>query len=404
MSQQPKANSILGILTALLLLTACEPTSTPIPTYQVQPSPLRHQVSAEGELFAVNATAVMAPAIDGGPRFIAAIKADYSQVQPGDVVVSFAARQLIKDQRQANNTLAGLTVDVAQKQTEQQSDQLKLTLEQQLVVQEYSFAERFTIDDVQIRSRLEILDSLQNKQYLQQKKSYLGWQSQSFNEKIKGELGLLQAQQQQQQHLLKDAETGLNSLEIKAPHQGMLLLDADWRGEKPAIGSMVFPGEKIGSIPDLSLQHVKLQVIEQEAAGIKTGQSVSFVMLATPELTLTGKVLSVSGNAQSKQRRDPRKYFDVVVAPDVQHAAFLPGNKVAATILIQEKTSVLQVPLQALFSDQQQLYVFKATSDGFEKQQVQLGAKSLTHAEITHGLSAADQVALLDVNAVKTEQ
>jgi hypothetical protein len=48
--------------------------------------------------------------------------------------------------------------------------------------------------------------------------------------------------------------------------------------------------------------------------------------------------------------------------------------------------------------------VFKATSNGFQKQQVQLGAKSLTHAEITSGLSAADQVALLDVNAVKSEQ
>jgi multidrug resistance efflux pump len=404
MSRQSHAYSNFSALTILLFLTACEPASTQIPTYQVQPSLLRHQVNAEGELFAVNATAVMAPAIDGGPRFIAAIKADYSQVQPGDVVVSFAARQLIKDQRRATSTLAGLTEDLAQKQTEQQSDQLKLTLEQQLVLQEYSFAERFTIDDVQIRSRLEILDSLQNKQYLQQKKSYLGWQSQSFNEKIKGELGLLQAQQQQQQHLLKEAETGLNSLDIKAPHQGMLLFDADWRGEKPAIGTMVFPGEKIGSIPDLSLQHVKLQVIEQEAAGIKAGQPVSFVMLAKPELTLSGKVLSVSGNAQSRQRRDPRKYFEVIIAPDTQHPAFLPGNKVDATIVLQEKTSVLQVPLQALFSEQQQLYVFKATGNGFQKQQVQLGAKSLTHAEITSGLSAADQVALLDVNAVKSEQ
>jgi multidrug resistance efflux pump len=388
----------LAIIGTFLLLCGCQPAVTEIPQLQVQPTTLRHQISAEGELYAVNATAVVAPTLDGGPRFIASIKADYSQVQPGDVVVSFAARQLHKDQRQANSTLAGLNADLQQKQTEQQADQQKLNLEQQLVLQEYGFAERFTIDDVQIRSRLEILDSLQNKQYLQQKKSYLGWQSQSFSEKISGELGLIQAQQQQQQHLLSQADAGLNSLDIQAPHQGMLLFDADWRGEKPSIGTMVFPGEKIGSIPDLSLQQLKLQVIEQEAAGIKPGQPVSFVMLARPELKLSGKVLTVSGNAQSRQRRDPRKYIEVIVAPDAQHAAFLPGNKVQATILVQEKAAVLQVPLQALFSKQQHLYVWKATATGFVPQQVQVGAKSLTHAEITSGLTAADQVALLDVN------
>lgn len=396
--------SAVTIFGAVFLLCGCQPASIEIPQVQLQPAPLKHQVSAEGELYAVNATAVVAPTLDGGPRFIASLKADYSQVQPGDVVVSFAARQLYKDKRQANSTLAALQADLQQKQTEQLADQQKLSLEQLLVRQEYGFADRFTIDDVQIRSRLEILDSLQNKQYLQQKKSYLGWQSQSFSEKISGELGLIQAQQQQQQHLLSQADAGLNSLDIKAPHQGMLLFDADWRGEKPSIGTMVFPGEKIGSIPDLSLQQLKLQVIEQEAAGIQPGQPVSFVMLARPEQTLSGKVLTVSGNAQSRQRRDPRKYIEVIVAPDTQHPAFLPGNKVQATILVQEKAAVLQVPLQALFSKQQQLFVWKATAAGFVPQQVQVGAKSLTHAEIISGLTTADQVALLDVNNWQQEQ
>ncbi len=116
-AQQWSAVTIFG---AVFLLCGCQPASTEIPQIQLQPAPLKHQVSAEGELYAVNATAVVAPTLDGGPRFIASLKADYSQVQPGDVVVSFAARQLYKDKRQANSTLAGLQADLQQKQTEQQ--------------------------------------------------------------------------------------------------------------------------------------------------------------------------------------------------------------------------------------------------------------------------------------------
>ncbi len=71
---------------------------------------------------------------------------------------------------------------------------------------------------------------------------------------------------------------------------------------------------------------------------------------------------------------------------------------------MQEKAAVLQVPLQALFSKQQQLFVWKATAAGFVPQQVQVGAKSLTHAEIISGLTTADQVALLDVNNWQQEQ
>ena len=261
--------------------------------------------------------------------------------------------------------------------------------------QEFAFADRFSIDDIQIRSRLEILDSLQNKEFLGEKQAYLNWQQQSFAARSQGELDLLQLQKGQQQSLLEQAETGLSALEIRAPHSGILLYDSNWRGEKPEVGRMVFPGEKLGSIPDLSLQHLKLQIIEQEAVGLAVEQPVSFRLTAQPEQVLQGKIVSVGQVAQSRERRDPRRYIEVIVAPDSQQSFFLPGAKVRADILANRLTQVLAVPLQAVFSDEQGQYVWKQQGTSLTRQDVSLGAKSLTHAEITAGLKAGDRISLL---------
>lgn len=380
----------------LVILGGCEPTAGTIPTFQVTPQLWQHQISADGELFAVNAVSIHAPA-SRGPRFIAEILPEFSEVAAGERVVTFDATQLKREQRQARTALAGVAAERSKKQTEQQADLSKLGLDQQLVKREFSFADQFNIDDVQIRSRLEILDAMQNKEFLADKQHFLRWQQQSFRQKSQGELELLQLQQDQQQSLLTQAENGLNTLDITAPHRGILLFETNWRGEKPEVGRMVFPGDKIGSIPDLHLQHIRLQVIAQEAKGLAAGQPVQFVMAADPGQQLTGTVLTVSQVARSRERRDPRKYIDVVVAPVAQHPAFMPGKKIRASIEVARREQVLQVPLQAIFRAGQQFFVWKQQEGRFNKQKVTVGEKSLTHAEVLTGLSAEDRIALIDM-------
>lgn len=393
---KPMIKPALAVLS--ILLASCDESITSVPTFELNQQRLQHQVSAEGELFAVNAVSIHAPA-SRGPRFIFEILPEFSEVTPGQQVVTFDATQLLREKREAGNALAGVAADKSKKLTDQQGDLLKLGLDQQLVKREFNFADKFNIDDVQIRSRLEILDSMQNKEFLADKQHYLGWQQQSFQQKSQGELELLQLQQDQQQSLLSQAESGLNALEIKAPHKGILLFETNWRGEKPEVGRMVFPGDKIGSIPDLSLQHIKLQVIEQEAKGLAAGQQVHFVMAADPGEPLTGKVLTVSQVGRSRERRDPRKYIDVVVEPSVQHPAFMPGKKIRATIEVNSRDDVLQVPLQAIFAAEQQSYVWKQQGNSFEKQTITIGEKTLTHAEVLTGLSVEDRIALIDIGS-----
>ncbi|WNO59756.1 efflux RND transporter periplasmic adaptor subunit [Rheinheimera sp. MMS21-TC3] len=380
----------------LSLLTGCSEVALQVPVYTVEQETLIHSVNAEGELFAVNSVSINAPKTIQGPRFIAALAKEYSEVQPGDVVVTFDSTQLLKAKIKANTGLGTVVADEQQKLAEQQSEQKAIGLDQNLIGHEFSFADRFSIDDVQIRSKLEILDSMQNKEYLADKRDYLGWQEQSFTQRSSGELELLQLQLGQQQSLLHQAETGLAELEIRSPHKGILLFESNWRGDKPEVGGMVFPGSRIGSIPDLSLQHVKLQVIEQEAIGFAPGQHVSFTLTAWPNDKLAGEIVSVAAVAQSRERRDPRKYIEVVVAPAQQDPRFMPGNKVRAQIAVNKIEGIFMIPLQAIFSEQQQLYAYKLKGTTFIKQPITIGKKSLSHAQILEGLKAGDRIALIN--------
>lgn len=386
---------VVLIISSLFFLNACGKAIEKPTLFQVQLGTLEHRIQADGELFAVNAININAPQNTRGPRFIAELAPEYSNVAPGDLVIRFDATQLERSRRDAANALSGVLADQDFKGSQQQAELTNIGLDQRLVQQEFAFADRFSIDDIQIRSRLEILDSMQNKEFLGEKKSYLDWQQQSFAARSQGELDLLQLQKGQQQGLLEQAETGLAALEIRAPHQGILLYDTNWRGEKPEVGRMVFPGEKLGSIPDLSLQHVKLQIIEQEAIGLAVDQQVSFRLTARPEQTLLGRVQNVGQVAQSRERRDPRRYIEVIVAPTTQHDFFLPGAKVKAEIQANSIANVIAIPLQAIFNNEQGPYVWQQQGSELQIQQVTLGAKSLTHAEITAGLNAGDRISLL---------
>jgi hypothetical protein len=69
----------------------------------------------------------------------------------------------------------------------------------------------------------------------------------------------------------------------------------------------------------------------------------------------------------------------------------IPDLSGAAEILIGRQEEVLVVPLEALFEEGDQDFVYLKTGESFEKHQVEVGTRSHTHAAVLSGLSA-DQV------------
>jgi RND family efflux transporter MFP subunit len=189
-------------------------------------------------------------------------------------------------------------------------------------------------------------------------------------------------------------KSALDKLEVIAPYDGLLIYQRNWRGEKPDIGQTVYPGTTIAKIPNLAKMQAKVYVLDKNAIGLKSGQSVEVRLEAQPDKILNGKVTSVSGFSRTIERNNPIKYFEVLVALDNDGQGLKPGNKVLANIIAKPATNKLTIPVQAIFNDKSENYVYLKRGTDFVRRSITTGTKNLHFVEITDGLTTGDEIAL----------
>jgi len=388
----------LTLVSCLLLSSACSSEKAVPLLYQVSSQDLIVTVPAKGELFSSKATVISAPMSRRGMQNIAWLAPEFSLVKKGEVIARFDGEAMAKESHEKQ-----LDLDVNLQEIIEKDGMLNLQLDEinkdiGLISQETQFAKNFTIDDVRIRAKIEILDELQNTEFLLAKEKYLNWQNDSFSESSEGEMGLLTMKKQQSQDKIKQLEDSLSQLEVKAPHDGLLTYQANWRGEKPRAGQSIWPGRKIAELPDTSEMKAKLFVFENEAINLAVDKRVSFYLNAHADLTFNGTVESIAQFPQSIKRGDPQKYFEVVVTLEKQQPKlFVPGRKLEATINIAKKEQQIIIPLQSVFTDENQSFVYLYKNGDYVHTPVTLGQVSLSHVEIISGLEVGQQISLTDM-------
>lgn len=386
----------LIIIISLLLLGCGSEKSAPL-LYQVEVENFKVDIPAQGELFAAKATAISVPQSSNMVHNIAWLAPEFSIVKEGEVIARFDGEAMQIQRRNKSNEFAMTEQDIIEKQGALNKELNAITKDITMVGQEKDFAEKFSIDDERIVSKLDIINSMQNTAYLGSKQEYLHWKSDSFNESSSGDMGLLEMQQQQHQVKLDQLSADLTQLEIKAPHDGLLSYQANWRGEKPRAGQVIWSGQKIAELPNINEMKAKLFVIENEAVNLAAGKQVSLSLFANADKPFQGEVESVAPFPKSINRGDPQKYFEVVVKLNQQNLAlFVPGRKLQAKIIIAKEQKKLIVPLQSVFTKENQSYVYLYQNSKFVMQEVELGQLSLSHAEIVSGLQPGQQISLID--------
>ena len=379
-------------------LTSCSENIEKPLLYKIGMQSIEVKVPAKGELFAAKATVITSPMTSNGVQNIAWLAPEFSRVKKGDVIVRFDGEAMQVQSREKQHELAITEQDILEKNGALEQQLSIINKDIGVVDKEKYFADRFSIDDIRIRSKLEILESLQNKEYLGTKQAYLQWKNGSFSESSEGEIGLLTMQQQQHQAKIEQLSQGLSQLEVLAPHDGLLAYKANWRGEKPRAGQSLWPGQKIAELPDVSVMKAKLHVAESEAIDLKEGQAVSFYLNAHADKAFEGTIESVATYPKSIKRGDPRKFYEVTVSLNKQEPAlFVPGRKLAATILVQAPVEKVVVPLQSVHTEANQHFVYLYRNGTFEKTKVDLGLANLSLVEIKSGVSEGQEIAITDV-------
>jgi len=384
---------ILGVC----LLSACGETQISPLLYQLKSQSFVIEVPAEGELFAAKATIISAPVSRGGVQNIAWLAPEFSIVKAGDIIARFDGEAMEVKSRNKENEMAITQQEIIEKTGLLNKELDAINRDIGMVGQEKLFADNFSIDDVRIRSKPEIIDSLQNTAYLGSKQEYLHWKNDSFSDSSAGDMGLLEMKLKQKQDKLTQLAASLNQLEIKAPHDGLLAYKANWRGEKPRAGQSVWPGQKIAELPNIKEMKAKLFVIESEAIELAEGKEVNLYLFAHVDKPFIGKIASVAPFPKSIKRGNPQKYFEVEVTLEQQNTKlFVPGRKLQAQILIEKAQDKLVVPLQSVFTKENSSYVYLFENNEFKMTQVTLGQANLSHVEIVSGLKAGQQISLTD--------
>jgi HlyD family secretion protein len=374
-------------------------TGDAVPTYLVREEMLVRRVRAEGNLRAVKATPLTVPRTSGdwGGMKVAWLAPDGSHVAQGDVVVRFDRTEPEKQLADGEADLASANARLAAEQIKGQTAVAARDSAAALARSELEQRRRFGATDEKIYSRNQIIEHQIDDKLAQAKQDH-GERTRTIERDLsRSKASVIVVEQQAARIAIEHARTALDSMEVRAPHAGIFVLQRNWRGEVPKLGDQLWPGQTFGEIPLLEAMEAEVFVLEVDGSGLAERQQVELVIESRPETVYRGHVRLVDKLAKPRIGNVPIQYFAVVVELDrTDPAVMKPGQRVRATLVLDE-TRALVVPRQAITNKDGKTFVHRRTGTGsFEHVAVELGPATSGRVVVKAGLTAGDAIALRD--------
>lgn len=397
-----RTGAMLGAVLCVAALAACKPAQEvgrDVPTFEVVVSDsfVRH-VTAEGYMQAVEATPLNAPEDSERPMKIAWVAVDGSLVAKGDVVVRFDSSEMKRQLRDSEDDVTSAQRQISKEQTMGSATRRKRDRTAELAKVEVNMAEALHTDDERILSRNEIIQTRIDSELAQAKASHATRVKKVEGAVSRGQIDVHEITRRHAQSEVKRAEESLQRLQITAPHEGILVLERDWRGNAIRVGDSIWRGQKVAEIPLVSAMEAELFVLEADAGDVVEGLRAELVVEAHPEQVHPAKVTRVDTLAKPRHQEVPVQYFGVTLSLEsTDEETMKVGQRVRATIIL-EQPDVLVVPRQAVFERDGKRMVYRRTDGGFEEVEVEVGSSSAGRVVITSGVEAGDHIALRDPN------
>ena len=385
-----------GMLAASVAACGGPAADAPL-TERVQAGPLVIAVQGDGELHSTKATPLTVPGQQWTQRQLAWMLPDGSRVKKGEVVARFSAEQSRQDLAEALIDLQRNALARAAKQSELGTQQGQLGVDMAQVASQLAIAHRYANAGFVALSRNQVLDGVQDERFLTTKQGILEWRRDQSSSRGGAELAVIDAKHATYELNARQKRSDLDALELRAPHDGVLMLEADWSGEKPRIGSTMWAGNNFGSLPDTASMEVRLSVPQIQAQGIKVGDAVELHPLGAPAEKVTSKLSWVAAAAQPKSRQSPVKYLQMkapVPAAAVQRHGWVPGQRFVGRVILLDARTALSVPNLAIDSHGDGTTVDVREGGKVVPRDVTLGVRGADRSQVLKGLRPGDEVVL----------
>lgn len=385
-------------LLASLLLSACNQSAIEAPlTERVHQGALSIAVTGKGELQSTRATPLVVPGRRWTQRQLIWSLPDGARVKKGDVVARFSAKQSKQDLKQAMIDLQRNALAHVGTRTSLQTKEAALDVNLADVATQLAIARRYADAGFEALSRNRVLDAVQNEQFLTTKQGVLDWRSDQAAERGAAELAVLDAEAATLKLQADQKRSDLESLELRAPHDGILVLATDWSGEKPQIGSTLRAGRNFARLPDTDAMEIEIWVPQLQAQGIEVGDKVVIHPLGVPAESVTSEINWVARAAQPRSRQSPVKFLAVkasVAAEAVDKFDWLPGQRFEAEVVLFSSDQAISVPNIAIESHGDSTSV-RVLQDGMVvEREVELGVRGAARSLVQKGLAPGDEVLL----------
>lgn len=190
----------------------------------------------------------------------------------------------------------------------------------------------------------------------------------------------------------------VNGCTIRARGSGLVVYEENLNANprrKLRVGDRVFATQGIVTIPEVNRMLVEASVSEAEVHRVKAGQAAEIRVEAFPDLKLTGKVTRVGTLAATSPTRPfDDKRFDLIITLDPTTAELRPEMSIRADVIVGSRTSVLMVPVTAIFNNRGSRVAHVVTATGIETRPVDLGESNDRFVEIVAGLRQGERVSL----------
>lgn len=367
-----------------------------VPTFAVAETPFTRTVSAEGVLRPVKTTVVSAPSEGREPLMIAWMAEDGDPVKKGEVVVRFDALEVTKRLADGRSDRAAADSRIEKEKTLSASSLHERDRTAAVTRDELDSNRQLGKKDPRFFPRSEVIES-EIDEGLFQKRLDHARDARQIEEKLgRSRVDLAAIDRRKAELYQKQASATLNQLEIRAPHDGTFTLQRwGFRGTLHA-GDRAFAGMRIAEISTSEQMDAEVFVLEADAGGLAAGKKATVVLEAQPDVVWKARVKRVDPFPKPRQPEVPAQYFATLLEIEGKTEGLRPGQRLHASIVLDEKQKALVVPRQAVFRRDNDNIVYLRRGGRFEATKVKLGAGTVGRLVITGGVKPGDQLALRD--------
>jgi hypothetical protein len=393
-SANVRTAACLGLL--LLGLTACGSGEPAIPSIELQRADVEFTVPAEGELIASESLPIALPGSIRMAFNISWLAPEFSDIREGDVIARFDDVQVKLDKESTTLNVAKSSFKLSDSERDGRLERTRISHEAFRVDGERDISESFSEADERLFSRIELIDTLSDLEYLDVEAAFLEWQYNTLDQRTEAEQNLILAEQEGELSKLEKQDMALQMMELRSPADGTFVYASTPWGEKLGKGKTVYPGMPIGLLPVRGKVRARLFVPEMDAVGLQIGQQVRFYLDSATEREFTAHIATISPVASPRNRTDPQKFFSVEADIDqVDPELMRVGNRLRASIITGKVSNGLVVPVQSLQESAGSATIYLVDGGETEAREVKLGQRSPDLVELLSGVQEGDRVSLV---------